>query len=236
MLDTIRTFETPEGAELELRVAGVGARALAWMIDSTILVLLLLGVALVIFAAIFNVGSRSTAEYSTGLHMLIVFFLWWFYDVYFEVFRNGATPGKKFMGLRVVHDDGTPVGWGASIVRNLLRSVDFMPFLYFFGMTSLLLNKDFKRLGDLSAGTLVIYTEPTQSHQPTLPETTPVAPPVWLSQEEQRSLIELAERSRHLSTDRVAELADLLQPLTGKKGRDSAARLFGYANWMLGRR
>ncbi len=228
MLDTIRTFETPEGTELELRTAGVGPRLLAWLIDWSIW-----------FALAFILIPLSFAlfgKFGVGLFLIVLFFLWWFYDVYFEVARRGATPGKKAMGLRVVHDDGTPVSWNASIVRNLLRSVDYMPFFYFFGLLSSLLNKDFKRLGDLAAGTLVIYADSAQGKQPKIPEASPAGPPVWLSQEEQRSLIDFAERRAHLSTERVIELADLLEPLTGKTGADSATRIFQYANWLLGRR
>ena len=56
--------------------------------------------------------------------------------VAFEVWVAGATPGKRSLGLIVLHDDGTPVACAASFTRNLLRAVDFMPVLYGFGLVS----------------------------------------------------------------------------------------------------
>ncbi len=63
------------------------------------------------------------------------------------------------MNIKVLHELGTPVDWSASMIRNLLRVIDFLPLLYGFGLISILLNKNFKRLGDLVAGTIVVYTD-----------------------------------------------------------------------------
>ncbi len=52
-----------------------------------------------------------------GIYLLLFFSLLWFYPVAFEVWRRGATPGKSALGLQVVHDDGTPVGLPASLLR-----------------------------------------------------------------------------------------------------------------------
>ena len=65
-----------------------------------------------------------------GLALLLFLVQWW-YMVLFEVLNQGRTPGKYWLGLRVVHDDGTPVGWTSSLTRNLLRFVDLLPFGYF---------------------------------------------------------------------------------------------------------
>nr|GFD53798.1 hypothetical protein [Tanacetum cinerariifolium] len=81
------------------------------------------------------------------------------------------------MGLRVVHDDGTPVGWSASLLRNLLRFVDMLPFGYSVGAFACLQHPLFKRLGDLAAGTLVIYRD-APTPRPTLPDAPPVMPPL----------------------------------------------------------
>jgi uncharacterized RDD family membrane protein YckC len=140
-------FETPEGIDLGLRVAGPISRALAWIIDAFIRYSVLFALSTVL---------ASLLSFGMGLFLILLFLLEWFYPVVFEVVR-GATPGKKAMGLLVVHDNGTPVGWSASMIRNLLRSVDFLPFFYCAGLISILLNSRFKRLGDLAAGTLVVY-------------------------------------------------------------------------------
>src|SRR5438874_1705011 len=80
--------------------------------------------------------------------------------------RGGATPGKKAMGLQVVMDSGLPVTPAASLVRNLMRAADFMPAGYAFGFACMLLRADFKRIGDLAAGTLVVYAKPVSLHGP----------------------------------------------------------------------
>ena len=58
-----------------------------------------------------------------------------------------------------------------TLLRNLLRVVDFLPFFYGVGLTSLLLTRDSQRVGDLVGGTLVVYQEPveTDSLLPDLP-------------------------------------------------------------------
>ena len=85
---------------------------------------------------------------------LILFFLLdWFYPVAFELGRDGATPGKRAMGLKVVMDNGLPVTPAASMTRNLLRFADFMPLLYGAATVCMLTRADGKRLGDLAAAT-----------------------------------------------------------------------------------
>lgn len=239
MLDTRRAIETPEGVELGLRLAGPAPRFLAWLIDMLIRGAIYLGLGMVL---------PFFGRMGIGLLLISFFLIEWFYPVLFEVYRQGATPGKRSMGLRVMHDDGTPVGWSASLVRNLLRAVDFLPLLYGFGLTSMLLSRDFKRLGDLAAGTLVVYSDKTPV-PPSLPVVTPQAPPLPLTTPEQRAVVEFAERAALLTPERVNELADLAAPLTGLSpsaststdGQASAAgtgarRLFEYANWLVGKR
>uniref|UniRef100_UPI0025F2F3AC RDD family protein n=1 Tax=uncultured Thiodictyon sp. TaxID=1846217 RepID=UPI0025F2F3AC len=147
-LDTIRLNETPEGVDLGLRVAGPAPRALALAADGAIRLVILL--ALSPLAALSGLGL--------GLSLIAVFLLEWLYPVTFEVL-SGATPGKRAMGLMVVHDDGTPVGLPASLIRNLLRVVDFFPLFYGVGLVCTLVDRDFRRLGDLAAGTLVVHAQ-----------------------------------------------------------------------------
>jgi len=235
MLDTIRKIETPEGVELELRVAGPAPRALAWIIDTSILMLLVLIIIPSIIFILLMMNVKTVQSIMQGIYLIVLFILWWFYDIYFEVRRGGATQGKKMMGLVVVHDDGTPVSWSSSFIRNLLRSVDFMPFGHFFGFASCMLNKDFKRLGDLSAGTVVVYADAyTAIPRPISVE--PVAPPIRLFPGEQRSILDFYERVGTLSSERTAELGHILSGITLKSDDKSAAAVLGYANWILGRR
>jgi uncharacterized RDD family membrane protein YckC len=152
LLDTRQSLETPEGALLPLTPAGFGVRILAQTLD----ILIRFGISLV-FVMIFSLLGRM----GTGIALILTFLLEWFYPVFFEVTRNGRTPGKKWMGIRVVNDDGTPITFGPSLIRNLLRIVDFLPMMYLTGIIASLCNRQFKRLGDLAAGSMVIYEAPT---------------------------------------------------------------------------
>lgn len=224
MLDTLHPVQTPEGVDLSLPVAGPVARGLAWMVDTSLTSVLLM--------ALFYVVS-TLAQFGTGVGLIGLFLVFWFYPVVFEVYAAGQTPGKKLMGLRVVHEDGTPVGWNASVLRNLLRTVDFLPMLYVLGLLSMLIDSSFRRLGDLAAGTVVVYTEGAPAAAGAVPEAAPLAPPISLELEEQRAVIAFAERAPFLTVERAAELAAIPAPLV--EGGDAPQRLMRMAAWLLGR-
>lgn len=203
-LDTRYHVETPEGIDLTLRPAGLIARALAYTID-----LIIRGIVLALLYLLLGMLGKL----GMGLATILLFVVTWWYMVLFEVLNQGRSPGKQWMGLRVVHDDGTPVGWPASLTRNLLRFVDILPFGYTFGILSCLNHPAFKRLGDIAAGTLVVYRE-SKPVEPTLPEAELVNPPFALSLKEQRAMLGFAERAASLSKERRLELAAIIaEPL-----------------------
>jgi uncharacterized RDD family membrane protein YckC len=224
-LDTLRHVETPEGITLTLRVAGPVARALAWGVDSFIKYGALWGLLTVLML----LGGGGL-----GLWLIALFLTEWFYPALFEVYAAGATPGKKALGLQVVRADGTPVDWPAALIRNLLRAVDFLPVFYGFGVVAMLVSRDFQRLGDLAAGTVVVYraalAKPSAlSPGPALP------PPLPLSATEQQWLIGFAERGPALNPERQAELAKLLVDYTGGlHGIVAVERLRAHARWLVG--
>ncbi|MBN6773996.1 RDD family protein [Pseudomonas granadensis] len=223
-LDTRYQVETPEGIDLPLRPAGLPVRALAFTID-----LALRGVIMgVLFTALAFLGKLGM-----GLGSLLLFAISWWYMVLFEVLRQGCSPGKQWMGLRVVHDDGTPVGWSASLLRNLLRFVDLLPFGYFLGTLSCLHHPTFKRLGDIAAGTLVVYSERPLT-RPQLPEAQARRSPVPLTLKEQRAVLSFAERQNELSPARVNELAALLAQPLHISAPKAVAELNGIARGLLG--
>lgn len=227
MLDTAREVPTPEGIELSLRLAGPVSRALAWLIDFIL--------RLVVFGAV-SIGLGIFGKLGVALALILWFGLEWLYPTVFEVWRAGATPGKRSLGLVVLHDEGTPVRLSASLTRNLLRAVDFFPFFYGVGLSAMLLSRDFKRLGDLAAGTVVVYREPSARHA-AVPEAPPAPPPVPLTLGEQRAVLDFAARSGTLTTERADELAALAPRLTGTEdGALARARLLSIANFLIGRR
>lgn len=223
-LDTRTRIETPEGIDLIMRPAGLVPRAIAFILDFAIRA--------VVMAVLFVLFSFF-AKFGMGLSAMAMFLVTWWYMVLFEVLNQGRSPGKHFMGLRVIHDDGTPIGWTSSLIRNLLRFVDMLPFGYSIGAVCCLQHPQFKRLGDLAAGTLVVYRDhPLQ--RPTLPMAEPVMAPFILSLEEQRALLGFAERQADLSPERTRELAWILaQPLHVRPDQ-AVAHLNGIARGLLG--
>jgi len=225
VLDTLSLIETPEGISLRLRAAGVIPRAAAWAIDFMIR----LAILWVLSIPLAFLGSAGI-----GIYLLVVFFVLWFYSILFEVLRDGQTIGKKAMGLRVINANGTPVTWIASIVRNLMRTVDMMPIGYGFGLAAGLIDKQSRRLGDMVAGTLVVFVDnpPVGSAAPQVPI---VHGPVNLTSSEKAAIIAFAERSQQLTPERQRELADLLPQVTQSYGSLAVQRLLGMANGFLGR-
>lgn len=164
---------TPEGVTLEATLAGVGSRFVAGVIDQLLRWSLLL--ALVALMAILEEVVGGGGFSGAGLVVLIVaiFFVQFGYDVLFETLASGRTPGKRWTGLRVVKKGGTPVGFLASALRNILRIVDSLPGFYLVGILSVMFTANNQRLGDLAAGTIVVR-ERRQSTA--LPAGSPPAP------------------------------------------------------------
>jgi uncharacterized RDD family membrane protein YckC len=228
-LDTLYHIATPEGCAIDLRVAGPVARARAWFLDFLLRLLVWLLLA---------ISASMLGDFGIGLLLLGAFLLEWFYPVVFEVYGHGQTPGKRSCGLVVVHDDGRPVGWTASFIRNTLRGIDFLPLLYATGFVSSLLNARGKRLGDLAAGTLVVHL--TSARRLPAGEGSDVggeAPPFALTRDEQIAVIEFSQRVAALTPERAAELAAAAGPLTaGLDGAAARRRLLRIADFLLGSR
>ncbi len=150
---------TPEGLAVDLSLAGIGSRFMATALD--VLIQGVTGtVGALALAALFE-GGVLALFYAVGLFLVL-----FGYDVAFEMLNNGRTPGKQAAGLRVVRDDGTPITFVASAIRNILRLVDFLPSFYGVAMLSIFLTRRQQRLGDLAAGTLVIRDQNLKGWSP----------------------------------------------------------------------
>jgi len=193
---------------------------MAWLIDLAIRAVCYILLA-ILLAWMGGVGN--------GIIMIGLFAIEWFYPVVFEI-HSGMTPGKKAMGLQVVHDDGTPVSWSSSLLRNLLRCIDLLPLVYTVGFFSMILNSRFQRLGDLAAGTVVVYFK-DETKVIAIPDCPPQPAPVVMTLAEQRLILDFCERAEGLSGDRRRELAGLLTPLCGRKSPEK--QLLAYGNWFL---
>jgi uncharacterized RDD family membrane protein YckC len=234
-VDPALRAETPEGIEIELQPAGLQARASALMVD------------LLIRAAVLNVAYAVTNlfhAFGIGVYLVAAFLVEWLYPVAFELAPGAATPGKRVMGLRVVMADGLPVTVAAALSRNLLRAADFLPFLYALGAVCVLTRRDFRRLGDLVADTLVVHVQPLRTHA--LPAgLEPVAPPTELAPEARAALMHLALRAGRINPERLDEVAALAAPACGPAGPAGATaspdpaltrRVLGIGYWLLGGR
>lgn len=233
-LDTLQAVELADGVEIRLRSAGPMPRAGAYLIDLLIrLAVLILG-GIVLSLAGFAIGGKV----ASGLMLLVWFLLDWLYPVFFEAGKRGATPGKRMAGLRVVQATGSPITPGQAVVRNFLRFIDGMPlFTYAFGMASCLASKRFQRLGDLAAGTVVIYDR--VAPLPVIAAPPPMAPvplPVGLTADETRALALFRERAGLWSEARRVEIADQASVLTGVTGPAGVGRLMAMAHWVQEKR
>lgn len=234
MLDTLQSVELAEGVEIRLPVAGPLPRAGAYIID-----LLIRGALMIIIGLLMALlGLVIGQKIANGFSLLAWFLMDWLYPVVFESGKHGATPGKRAAGLRVVQATGSPITIGQAVVRNFLRFIDSMPlFTYAFGVTSCLASKRFQRLGDLAAGTVVIYNRMPPMPRVAVPPPIAAMPvPVALTPDEKRALVLFRDRAGLWSPQRRAEIADQANVLTGAKGATGVSRLMAMAYWLQEKR
>lgn len=226
-IDTRHAIETPEGVTFFIRTAGPFVRAQAAAIDLTLKMLAI--VVVLLFAGV--LGSLGV-----GLGFLGAFGVYWGYSIAFEMFNGGVTPGKGAFDLQVRSAEGTPVTWSGSILRNLLRMVDLLPFAYLAGLVSMTATRRFQRLGDLAAGTIVCYRrDNVLPDEERLPAVESHTPPGRLTIDEQQAIVRFAHRSRHWTRARNRELAEIAEPVTETAAPDEGVeRLRGMAATILG--
>jgi uncharacterized RDD family membrane protein YckC len=230
-IDTIVTAETPEGIAIAIRPAGFAVRCCAFLIDAMIRVVFLVAIA----NAVGDVGG-----FGTGILFLALFLVNWLYPVIFELLPAAATPGKRAMGLQVMMANGLPITPAGCLTRNLLRAVDMLPAFYGFGVVTMLLRPDSRRLGDLAASTLVVYrTEPPAAGG--FGAADPAPPPMPLSPRQRQAIAAFAWRAARLTPERAEEIAELARmsgaPDAGTRAAGSqTARLIGIARWLHGQR
>jgi uncharacterized RDD family membrane protein YckC len=150
---------TPERVSLEYGIAGIGSRGGATMLDT-----LIQCVALFVVAAA-GLGAAGAMSLATGRFTTVIllavtalglFAIATGYFMLFEILWNGQTPGKRALGLRVIRESGYPIRPVDSVIRNLVRVVDWLPLFYGLGVLLMLFNGRSKRLGDFAAGTIVV--------------------------------------------------------------------------------
>lgn len=156
---------TPESVELEFVLAGLGNRIYALIIDyliwsSTLILLLIVWAFLLV--RVEWLQSESIRPWILSVQVLILFAVYIGYFIGFETLWRGQTPGKRYVKIRVIREDGRNVGIQQSILRSLLRPIDD---LFCLGFLLILFTKQEKRLGDWVAGTISIQEGQAVSNQ-----------------------------------------------------------------------
>jgi len=148
-------YETPyQAAAPAMEYVGVGRRFLASLIDGV-----LLSIVSGIILFVFHSGTASTADggvsyNASGPGVALVYIIPIVYYIVLEA-TMGGTLGKRMLGLRIVKLDGSPISWGESIIRNLLRIIDGIGG-YLLGAILVWTSPTKQRLGDRVAKTVVV--------------------------------------------------------------------------------
>ena len=152
-------IETPEQIEINYNIARLGSRFIAALWDTTAIVVLqvmLFGTGFFIMGLL-GFGEDLFSNWILALLILLSFLLLWGYYVIFELIWNGQTPGKRLASIRTVQQNGYPIGFSESAIRNIVRIADFLPSAYGFGVLVMFIDKRSRRLGDFAAGTMVVH-------------------------------------------------------------------------------
>lgn len=207
-------IETPEQVDLGFEVADLGSRFTALVLDG-----LLIGGSLLALGLLLLWGFRAGPDpvgllggWALAAALLLLFVLTWGYFVYWEGYHNGRTPGKRWVGLRVIHDGGHPLTVRGAAIRNLVRVVDAQPmFTWMVGGAAMMLHPRTQRLGDMAAGTLVIRDRGEAE----------------LSDAELERLASAQAGERPRLTDEAFAALDRFAAGRGELGVDARARLVG---------
>ena len=187
-----------------LEIAGVGARSYAFVLDWHIRLL----VALVwiylaaflfydisIFSTMFEEDTaNAAAAWVVFLPAMIVYF---FYHPILETVMHGSTPGKRTAGVRIITLEGFTPGIGSILIRNIFRLIDGLPGVYTVGLLFAIFTKNHVRIGDIAAGTVLVYEKTTGKQS--LSDVAQQSLNSSLSAENYDLLLELLERWQELN-------------------------------------
>jgi uncharacterized RDD family membrane protein YckC len=149
------TIITPANIEVEYRLAGVGSRLSAFIIDYTIQILLTLLAAGIILLGYdrWFLGNRTPSGFALGMVLMAYFLINFGYYIVTELTMNGQTLGKKVFALRAIRENGQPIGFSHILIRAIFRaSIDML----YIGIFFIMFSKLDRRLGDMAAGTVVV--------------------------------------------------------------------------------
>lgn len=156
------TLQSITGVDVELRIAGVGSRSFAFVIDWHIRAILAfswwaVGTLLTLGDLFTFLASDEAPGPGYFLWVLLpTIVIYVFYHPVLEILMRGSTPGKRMAGVRIVTRTGDIPGMGALLIRNVFRLIDSLPFAYLIGLATAMFTEQHVRFGDIAAGTLLI--------------------------------------------------------------------------------
>lgn len=144
---------TGEAVPLELRLAKMPSRALAFAIDFVIIVIAIILVLVLLGQLLTDVDAAANAAISLIAVVLVIVGI----PTTIETLTRGKSVGKLALGLRVVRDDGGPIRFRHALARALAGVfADFYVTSGAGAIITSILNERGKRIGDLLAGTVVV--------------------------------------------------------------------------------
>ena len=168
MKEETLVIETPERVPLHFALASIGNRFLACAMDHALqgAVIAVLFIAFSILTDVVRFGDKlnDAPKWVKAIFIILAFLIFSSYFVFFEWIWNGQTPGKRWLKLRVIREDGRPITFWEAMVRNLLRIFDMMPApFYSIGLISVFISARDQRVGDLVAGSVVVRERETEA-------------------------------------------------------------------------
>ncbi len=187
--DTMLLVETPEKIAFQYQLVGPFRRLVAYFLDLLFSVIGYVVLVVILTIILGTLGSyaqgtllaplfTALAEISGAVVLIGFFLVYWFYGAIMEARYNGQTLGKMITKFRVLSHDGHAIDVVQALLRNFFRLLDLFPFVPFpllsvmageevpiyiptclFGLVTMTLSGDFRRLGDLVAGTIVVVDE-----------------------------------------------------------------------------
>jgi uncharacterized RDD family membrane protein YckC len=208
--DTI-SLQSGDVLDLKLEIAGTGARSHAFVIDWHIR--FIAAVAWIFLAGWLLLGFDSSwfkdtddeqLRWTLGVVFLPSSLIYLLYHPVLEILMRGRTPGKNMTGIRITTETGQTPGIGALLIRNIFRIVDSLPTMYLLGLLMTLITKKSVRIGDIAAGTLLVYEERVKANA--LADATDLALNSSLSPANQTLLLEVLERWKDMEPEKRAAI------------------------------
>jgi len=218
------TITSAGGVEVKRELAGLGGRSLAYIYDWHIRAMisvawLYLGI-LIITGSIdvekaFDLKEFSETSYwGIGVPLIVLNIL---YHPALEILMNGRTPGKRMAGMRIISKEGNAASAGAILIRNVFRLIDSLPVAYGLGIIVILRSKQHLRIGDMAAGTILIYEDK--------------------GDRKRLDMVVQSDASHGISAEQrelVAELLSRWKQLTREKRQKFARQLLQKHGWVAG--